>query len=359
MRQADAVLAAAARVGTLRDLEADGVTRGTVDTAVAEVHRLLSAGSYRYLLILGNDDVVPFAHLVNPVADEERDVLDSWELPADWVPSDNPYTDLDGDDWGIPDIAVARIPSSDDADLLLTQLGENVPPEGGAFALINQKRRNIAGTVLGDDRRLRAASRRATPRRRRPPRSRHDGAGRARFTYVLLHGIGVTTDEWATDIVAWSPEDLSNLDGQWVVKSGGEATAITVAQAGVKGGIVEVGACYGGWTLDTIARARSTRPQPTTSPSRTCARGPGRTSPTRTSRTARSIGADGTPVARTGFELLFWRALLARRLADRCVPDRQGRHRPRDRRRPSPSATTDAAVLDFKTLEIMVYLGRP
>ena len=74
--------------------------------------------------------------------------LVDWELPHDWVATDNDYTDLDADDYGVPDLAVARIPSSDDADLLLRQLGENQPPDGGGFALINQQRKGQAGLVI-------------------------------------------------------------------------------------------------------------------------------------------------------------------------------------------------------------------
>ena len=64
------------------------------------------------------------------------------------MPTDNLYTDLDADPYGVPDLPVARIPSSDDADLLLTQLGDIVPPDGGGFALINQERKSQAGVVL-------------------------------------------------------------------------------------------------------------------------------------------------------------------------------------------------------------------
>ena len=144
---ADAVLAAAGRVGELHDLEADGVDRSTPEAAGAEVHRLLD-GRFRYLLIIGNDDAVPFFHVANPLEAEEREDLESWELPADWLPSDDPYADLDGDPHGIPDLAVARIPSSEDAELLLTQLSELVPPDGHAYALINQIRRTQAAPVI-------------------------------------------------------------------------------------------------------------------------------------------------------------------------------------------------------------------
>ena len=115
-------------VGDLRDLEADGRTRSTPDELAAEVQRLLRSKPYRYLLILGNDDAVPYFRVENPLGEEERASLADWQLPNDWVATDNYYTDLDADEYGVPDLPVARIPSSDDAALLLKQLGENQPP---------------------------------------------------------------------------------------------------------------------------------------------------------------------------------------------------------------------------------------
>ena len=71
---ADQVLAAAATVGTVQDLDTQLGTGPTVDpaTSVTAVKSLLAGRQYRYLLILGNDDAVPFARLVNPLAATER-----------------------------------------------------------------------------------------------------------------------------------------------------------------------------------------------------------------------------------------------------------------------------------------------
>jgi Peptidase family C25 len=352
----DAVLAAAAKVGTVRDLDADGVSRGTVDAAVTEVQRLLHAGSYRYLLILGNDDVVPYAHLPNPFADEERDALDSWELPSDWVPSDDPYTDLDQDQWIVPDLPIARIPSSDDADLLLKQLGQNVTPEGGAFALLNQKRRSIAEPILG-----RIDDSVSLERHYAPPTTPDElsrtPARSARFTYMLLHGIGVATDSWVTDIVAWSPVDLSNLDGEWIVRDGNQQPAITVDQAGAPGGVVEIGACYGAWTLDTTEAPTHKTAQNDLALAYLKSGTRAYIADTHISYSAPLL-PDGTPVARTGFELLFWQALLSGSSPiDAFQAAKVGIAQALDKA--VAAGDGDAAALDFKTLEIMVYLGRP
>lgn len=354
--RAGAVFEAAAKVGRLVDLDAGGVKRDTVELAVTEVQRLLRAGTYRYLLILGNDDAVPYAHMANPFADDERDVLDSWDLPSDWVPSDNPYTDLDGDRWVVPDIAIARIPSSDDADLLLRQLGVNLTPAAGAFALVNQKRRSIAEPVLETIDRSASLDRRYAP-----PTDPEDvaltGAKTSRYTYMLLHGIGVEAEAWATDIVAWSPEDLHDLDGQWIVRPGDQRRAMTVAQAGVTGGIVEIGACYGAWTLDT-----------TQSPTHKTALNDlalaylksgtrAYIADTHLSYSA-PLGPNGEPVARSGFELLFWQALLGGASPiDAFQTAKVGIAAALDDA--VAAGESDAAALDFKTLEIMVYLGRP
>ena len=354
--RADAVFAAAAKVGTLRDLEADGVSRGTVDLAVNEVHRLLRAGSYKYLLILGNDDAVPYVQMANPFAAEEREVLDSWKLPSDWVPSDNPYTDLDADEWIIPDLAIARIPSSDDADLLLKQLGQNVPSNGGAFALINQKRRGLVEPVLGTIDDTVSLDRHYAPQTT-PDEIPATNAKTARFTYVLLHGIGVEADTWVTDIVAWSPEVLTDLNGQWILRDGNQQPAMTIAQAGVPGGIVAIGACYGGWTLDTVLEPKHKTALNDLALAYLKSGTRAYIADTHLSYSA-PVGADGTPVARTGFELLFWRAMLAGATPiDAFQTAKMGIAKEID----DALAIGDyeAAALDFKTLEIMVYLGRP
>ena len=352
----DEVLAAARRVGDVRDLEADGRTRATAEEAVDEVRRLLADGRYRYLLILGNHDAVPFVELPNPVGADERPDLEGWDLPADWVPSDNPYTDLDGDRWGVPDLPIARIPSSDDAAVLLAQLRENLSPAEGVFALVNQKRRSQAGAVLEviDDHY-------EIERTYSPPVSSRQipgtGAASARYTYILLHGIGVTTDEWSGDRVAWAPENLADLDGPWVVRAGGQLDGMTVPYAGVAGGVVNVGACYGAWTLDT-----SQAPQHKTAENSLALRYLRAGSRAFVADTHLSysalIGPDREPIARTGFEVLFWEALLGGATPiDAFHAAKIGIAQALDRAVARGDA--EVAALDLKTLQIMIYLGRP
>lgn len=352
----DEVLAAAAQVGDLRDLDADGTVRDTPEAAVPEVRRLLQAGSYRYLLILGNDDAVPYVRVENPLAADEQADLDGWELPADWLASDDPYADLDGDTWGVPDLAVARIPSSEDADLLLTQLGENSPPASGAFALVNQKRRSQAGAVLEviDD----VATLDA---RFAPPIGPDDlaatTAGTARYTYILLHGIGVTTDAWLGDLVAWQPWDDQNIIlGEWRIEVGGQVNAITVEEASSTG-VVNVGACYGAWTLDTVQE-----PQHKTAENNLALRFLRSGTRAFVADTHLSYSVAITPqgpyIGRTGFEVLFWQGIVAGQppidafqsakvtiaeWIDIAVGEGE----------------VDAALLNVKTLHEMVYLGRP
>ena len=72
----DQVLAAARRVGDYHDLG----SRATADAITPEVHRLLRAKPYKYLLIIGNHDVVPYWQEKNPLADSEASPLTvKWE----------------------------------------------------------------------------------------------------------------------------------------------------------------------------------------------------------------------------------------------------------------------------------------
>ncbi len=354
----DAVLAAASRVGDLSDLDADGASRATPEAAAEEVHRLLRAGSYRYLLIVGNDDVVPFFRVANPVADSETAALSDWDLPSQWLPSDDPYTDLDGDAYGVPDLATARIPSSDDAALLLTQLGEVVPPDGGAYALVNQERKSQAGVVIG------ALDAKIRVRLDYAPPTTADGfatdpnATSARYLYVLLHGIGVETDAWSTNTVAWEPTDGQDpLAAEWIVHEADQAPAVTVQSNPVSHGVVQVGACYGAWTLDT-AQA----PQHKTADNDLALhylKGGVRAFIADTHLSYSTLmGPDETPRGRTGFELVFWRAIgsgrspidafFAAKVAMGDAIDalvRDGR--------------VDSAKITLKTLHYMAYFGRP
>ncbi|HET7676818.1 MAG TPA: C25 family cysteine peptidase [Candidatus Limnocylindrales bacterium] len=349
------VAAAAARVGTVVDLEADGVTRSDPAATIAEVQRLLRAGSYRYLLILGNDDAVPYARVANPFAADERKALEGWQLPADWLPSDDPYTDLDGDQWATPDLATARIPSSDDARLLLTQLGEVSVPDGGTFALVNQKRRSQAGAVLEtiDDAVF-------VDGYYVPPTEAGEipatDAARARYTYILLHGIGVTTDAWSGDIVSWRPRDPNDLTGEFEVGHGGQVDGMTVAVAGA-GGVVNVGACYGAWTLDTVQEPVHKTADNSLALRYLRAGTRAFVGDTHLSYST-SITPEGPFVGRTGFEVVFWRTMLAGASPIDAFQEAK--------RRVSAvigeaiaQGDGETAALNLKTLHMMVYLGRP
>lgn len=354
----DAVLAAAARVGDLHDLDADGTQRAGPEAAAEEVHRLLRAGSYRYLLIVGNDDVVPFFRLANPVADSEAAALSDWDLPAQWLPSDDPYTDLDGDPYGVPDLATARIPSSDDAALLLTQLGDVVPPDGGAYALVNQERKSQAGVVIG------AIDAKVQVRLEYAPPTTADGfatdpnAASARYLYVLLHGIGVETNAWSTNTVAWEPTDVQDpLAAEWIVHEADQAPAITVEANPGSHGVVQIGACYGAWTLDT-----KQAPQHKTADNDLALhylKGGVRAFIADTHLSYSTLmGPDDTPRGRTGFELVFWRgigdgltpidAFFAAKVAMGDAIDALVK-----------AGRVDSAKITLKTLHYMAYFGRP
>jgi len=355
---ADRVLAAAALVGDLHDLEADGVVRATPDEAGAEVHRLLRERPYRYLLIVGNDDAVPYFHLENPLASSESGTLSEWELPSDWVPSDNFYADLDGDPYAVPDLAVARIPSSDDADLLLTQLGTLVPPDGGAFALVNQERRSQAGVVLGA-----IASGVQVRLQYAPPVDAtsfgsNPDAESARYLYVLLHGIGVTTSTWSANTVAWEPGDPQDLLGtEWIVHESTQLEAVTVAADPVSRGVVEVGACYGGWTLDTIQEPVHKTADNSLALHYLKSGTRAFVADTHISYSS-LMGPDETPRGRTGFELLFWRGITAGLAPiDAFQEAKVGIGAAIDAL--VAQGDIDTARINLKTLHYMVYLGRP
>ncbi len=244
--RADEVIAAASRVGRVHDLGLAGVS---AELAASTIAPILRAGGYRYLLILGNHDAVPFFMLPNPRARTDAPLLKGWQLPADVYPSDDPYVDLDHDTYQIPDLAVARIPSSEDADLLITQLTERTPPDGGAYALVNQVRRSQAGAVvstISEGLRVETAY--------SPPvdadRFNVSPGGNARYLYILMHGIGVDADEWSADTVVW--REAPEGGDEWQVNNKGDLAAIHVDGNPGSQGVVEVGACYGAWTLDTV-----------------------------------------------------------------------------------------------------------
>jgi len=356
--QYEAVAAAAGRIGDFRDLEADGRTRSTPDDLAAEVQRLLRSKPYKYLLILGNDDAVPYFRVENPMASAEAPALADWDLPSDWVPSDNYYTDLDADPYGVPDLPIARIPSSDDAALLLKQLGENQPPDGGGFALINQQRKGQAGLVLNTVADLGQVRLQYAPPTTPEQFGSNVDAGNARYLYVLLHGIGVTTNAWAADTVAWFPSnEQAPLDDEWLVAPYSQQDAVTVESNPTSRGVVFIGACYGAWTLDTIQE-----PVHKTSDNSLALhylKGGTRAFIADTHLSYSTVmGPTDTPRGRTGFELRFWTyvsggmapvdAFQAAKVDIAAAIDElvaQGQ--------------IDSAKVNLKTLHYMVYLGRP
>ncbi len=354
----DEVLAAARRVGDVHDLEADGVTRATADEAGAEVQRLLRARPYTYLLIIGNDDAVPYYRVQNPLADSEASALADWELPSDWVPSDNPYTDLNGDKYGTPDLPVARIPSSDDADLLLTQLSDIVPPDGSGFALINQERKSQAGLIVNQIGSMAQVQLEYAPPTDATSFGSNPAAANARYLYVLLHGIGVTADAWAANTVAWQPTNASSpLDAEWQVSESSQVEAVSADAGASSHGVVQIGACYGAWTLDTVEA-----PQHKTAANDLALHylKSGTRAFVADTHLSYSVpmGPNDTPQGRTGFELLFWKG-IATGLApiDAFQAAKVGTAQAIDAL--VAAGDIDSAKINLKTLHYMVYLGRP
>jgi hypothetical protein len=354
----DAVLAAAARVGEIHDLDGSGVARDTPEKAVPEVQRLLRAGKWKYLLILGNDDAVPFVHVKNPVGSSEKASLDDWQLPSDWLPSDDPYTDLDKDQYGVPDIPTARIPSSEDAQLLLTQLAEIVPPDGSAFALVNAARKNQAAVVLGVIDSKVEVQLRYTPPSDATSFGADQAARNARYLYVLVHGIGVITSAWSTLTMDWKASNKDHpFEGEWVVKEAAQVDSVTVDSNPTSGGVVQVGACYGAWTLDTIQE-----PQHKTADNSLALHYLKSGTRAFVADTHLSystlIGPNDTPSGRTGFELIFWRGITAGLTPiDAFFKAKQEIGKSIDVL--AQAGDIDSAQITLKTLHYMVYFGRP
>ena len=354
----DDVLAAARRVGDLHDLEADGVARSTSEATVAETQRLLRAGDYKYLLILGNDDTVPYVHMKNPLAESEAADLADWELPADWVASDNFYTDLNGDQYGTPDLPAARIPSSDDADLLITQLSDIVPPDGSGFALINQERKSQAGIVLNAMGSLSQVQVEYSPPTTGAAFGQNSVAANSRYLFVLLHGIGVATNMWASNTVAWQPTSQSDpLNAEWVVVDSSQVEGVTVESNPTSHGVVQIGACYGAWTLDTTQA-----PQHKTADNDLALHylKSGTRAYVADTHLSYSVplGPNDIPSGRTGFEVLFWKAIAGGATPiDAFQAAKVGTANAIDDL--VAAGDIDSAKITLKTLHYMVYLGRP
>jgi hypothetical protein len=356
---ADDVLEAARRVGELHDLEADGADRSTPELAADEVHRLLAGGPFRYLLILGNDDAVPFFHVPNPVADEERSSLRGWDLPAEWVPSDDPYANLDGDEYAIPEVAAARIPSSDDAELLLTQLSDLLPPDGHAYALLNQERRTQAAPVIAT-----IGAKVAVQLDYAPPVATDafaaGPAGTSRYLYVLLHGIGVLTDAWSANLEVWAPADPADpYVGEWIVESSemDQMDAVSIENNPGSRGLVNIGACYGAWTLDTIQEPVHKTADNNLALHYLKSGARAFVADTHLSYTVLQDDED-IPLGRTGFERVFWRSIT-----DGLTPI-DAFHQAKLEIGASiatlaAQGEASDAALNLKTLHYMIYLGRP
>ena len=130
-----------------------------------------------------------------------------------------------------------------------------MPPDGGGFALVNQERKSQAGVVAAARSRSRARSASST---RRPLTPEEFGANpdaeNARYLYVLLHGIGVLTNAWSANTVAWLPSNARTpLDAEWLVSEAYAAGRASPSETDpTSRGVVQIGACYGAWTLDTI-----------------------------------------------------------------------------------------------------------
>ncbi len=354
----DEVLAAAAKVGDLHDLEADGQTRDTAKDTVAETQRLLKAGNYKYLLIIGNDDTVPYVRVTNPLADSEKSDLADWQLPADWVPSDNFYTDLNGDQYGTPDLPVARIPSSDDADLLLKQLGENTPPDGGGFALMNQERKVQGGLITSAMSQLAQIRMQYVPPTTPDQFASNADASNARYLYVLLHGIGVATNSWAANTVSWSPTNTSSpLDDEWSLSEANQTDGVRVESNPTSHGVVFIGACYGAWTLDTIQEPVHKTSDNDLALHYLKSGTRAYVADTHISYSYRMAPTD-IPMGRTGFEYLFWNAVAAGQTPiDAFQTAKVGISKAIDAL--VAAGDVDTANVNLKTLHYMVYLGRP
>jgi hypothetical protein len=349
--RADEVLAAAGRVGTILDLAAAGVPRTNPEAAATEVRKQLGTGIYRYLLIVGNHDAVPFFLLSNPVAGEDQ----QGNLPLE-VPSDDPYSDLDGDPYGVPDFATARIPSSDDADLLLTQLGEVTVPDGGGFAYVNQERRSQAGAVIEEmTDHVGVEVQYAPPVD--PARFAAGSADDARYLYVLMHGDGTDTTTWWADVESWTPTSADRFETEWDVESTTMDPAISIDTAPTSSGLVNVGACFGAWTIDLTGPPEHKTASNSLALHYLKSGTRAFVADTHISYSSQ-LYADGILRGRTGFEVAFWTAvdqgvapidafLDAKQQMAAAIPQLRA------------IGHVDSALVAEKTVHYMVFLGRP
>jgi hypothetical protein len=177
-----------------------------------------------FVLIVGNDDVVPFAVLPNPTDD------------GDVLFTDDVYGDTDHDALSVPDIPVARIPDGNSLNLLVTQLSPSSLPETGDFTVANTEWDFVdlvTSEVFGAGRSLVWSL---------PTRYTDLDASRVnvRYDYFTLHGSDQDTTLWWGERPIFPP-------------------AFRVTEAHSQG-IVLTGACYGAYVFnrtpeDSIALA--------------------------------------------------------------------------------------------------------
>jgi hypothetical protein len=310
--EADAVLAAAAKVGTVHDLTAElGPSPVPIPAAVTVpiIQNLLKAGSYKYLLILGNDDTVGFPQVALP--DSVNYTFELWDrTPGDYVVTDDVYVNLDGDEHQIPDMPVARIPSSDDAALLLTQLGENQPQPSTAFAFVNEAFRGVTEGQLEVINSITPLTLYYSPPTMddKVPQTNQKTA---RFIYILLHGIGSFTEKWSGEIQKWTPLDPNDPLTQYTVEEKGFPASLTTATAGAPGAVVNTGACFGGYTLDTVMGSTHKTRDNSLALDFLATGSRSFVGSTYTSVLGPFTEVGDPPEMATGFEILFWQGIKA------------------------------------------------
>jgi hypothetical protein len=312
---ADAVFAAAGRVGTFHDLDADlgplgaGGISVPAGVTVSIVHGLLRQGNYRYLLILGNDDAVAMSHVDLPDSVDFTDLMQGEGIAGDYVVSDDAYTDLDGDALGIPDLAVARIPTSDNAALMLTQLGEVQPKPSTTFSMVNEVRRSLADGPLGVINSISPVTLYYSPPTL-TDQVPQTNQSTARFVYILLHGSGSDTTTWSGEIQQWTALDPGNPLSQYALEERGYTDSLSAPEAGAPGAIVNVGACFGAYTLDS-ARGDTHKTVENSLALKFLASG-SRAFIADTHVSISSNSDPGGPLnTRTGFEVMLWQYIKA------------------------------------------------
>ncbi|MEI7745877.1 MAG: hypothetical protein WCK58_19240, partial [Chloroflexota bacterium] len=183
-------------------------------------------------------------------------------------------------------------------------------------------------------------------------------AENARYLYVLLHGIGVATDAWAANTVAWAPGDANApFDSEWTVYEASQANGVSVEQDPTSHGVVQIGACYGAWTLDTIREPVHKTSDNNLALHYLKSGTRAYVADTHISYTS-LMGPTDTPRGRTGFELLFWNSIAAGRTPIDAFQDAKvGIGAAIDTL--VSEGNIDQAKITLKTLFYMVYLGRP